>query len=79
MPPLPLFIFFCSIIEMTSYATKSIYDIRSNKSPSNIMCRAEMTCSDSFRYLSYGADHTYCCIVHLSCATSEVNGDVAKV
>lgn len=56
MPPLPLFIFFCAIIEMTSYATKPIYDIRSNKNPSNIMCRAEMTCSDSFHYLFYGTD-----------------------
>jgi len=56
MPTLTLFIFFCSIMEMTSYATKPIYGIRSNKTPSNIMCCAEMTCSDSFRYLFYGAD-----------------------
>jgi hypothetical protein len=66
VPPLTLFIFFCPIIEMTSYATKPIYDIRSNKSPSNIMCRAEMTCSDSFRYFFYGADHMiplYCALV----------------
>ena len=66
MPPLPMFIFFGSIIEMTSYAIRPIYDIMSNKCPSNIMCRAEMTRSDSFRYLFYGADHKillYCALI----------------
>jgi hypothetical protein len=57
MPPLTLFIFFRSIIEMTSFATKPIYGIRSYKNPSNTICRADMTCSDSIRYLICGADH----------------------